>query len=65
MRLSDQSLWISTTCGELNARDNMPPAPESLRRHFAIPMHSPVRQITSHTSSSMSHVLLGEEKGEQ
>lgn len=50
---------------DLHAHHNMPDAPESLRTHFAIPMYSPVRQITSHTSSSMSHVLSEEEKGEQ
>lgn len=44
--------------------DNMPPAPASLREAFAIPMNTDTLSVTSHISSSATHILLEEEKGD-
>lgn len=46
------------------ANNNMPPAPESLRKAFAIPLNSGVTEITSHASASASHLLFKQEEGE-
>jgi len=46
------------------ADHNMPPAPESLREAFRIPMHPGVSEVSSHTSASASHLLLKQEEGQ-